>query len=153
MARGVNTPVDELDFYLDTRDISGPVLNVTATSTQTVNGADLQNTGPGAVFYVSFVSVVATATVRVNLQAKDPVSSLYFTIASLSVDGISVTTTGNPLQALYVMPGAATAPTNGTLVQLPMPRTFRVQASITVINATATSAVAMKVGMTRFGTN
>lgn len=156
MARSISTLVDELDFYADTRDV-GAVLTVTATSTGTQNGVDTSNTGTGALFYVAFTSVVATATVRVNIQAKDPVSGLYITFASLSLDNVSVTTTANALSALYVYPGAFAAGGNAAglggigVNGVSMPRVFRVQASITVINATATSAVAMTVGMTRLG--
>ncbi len=145
---GVMQLIDSLNFYIETRDLPSAVFSVTATSTSTQTGSDQTNTSPGALFHVSFVTVAATATVRVMIQAKDPVSGLYAVMASVSIDELSVTTTGNLNRLLYVYPGAGTPGGTATAVGVPLSRIFRVQASITVINATATSAVALNVGMT-----
>ena len=154
MARGVNTLVDELDFYMETRDIAGSVLTIVSTATQTVNGVTVQQTGAGAIFYINPNPILATCTARYNLIANDPVSGRVFVLASLSLDGLAVTTTGNGFQILYVTPQAATG-INGTgatvttFVQ-PLPRNLRVQASITVASS-ATGAYSGTVGMTRLG--
>jgi hypothetical protein len=144
---GMQQLADSLNFFIETRDYPNSVFTVAATSTSTQTGSDITNTNNGAIFFVTLTSVVATATVRVMLEGKDPISSRYVTIASVSLDGLSVTTTGNATQVIYVYPGAVTPGGAGQVFGVPLPRTFRMKASITVINATATSAVAMTVGM------
>jgi len=152
MARGVNTQIDEVNIFVAAQDLTA--LTITATSTSTQNSSDITNYGmhKGGIFYVAFVSVLATSTIRINIQGKDPVSGGYLTLASLSIDGISVTTTGNAAQSILIYLGCATVAVNGSNVNLsvgiPLPKIFRVQASITVL-ATATSAVAMTVGMSK----
>lgn len=140
--------LDSANLYVENTDLSTAVLTVTATSTATKNGADQTNLlHTGGLFYVVFTSVVATSTVRVNVQGKDPISGNYITVASVSIDAVSVTTNGNASQAIYVYAGAVGG--NANVFGVPLPRTYRVQASITVINATATSAVTMTIGQSK----
>jgi hypothetical protein len=125
--------------------LAGTPLTVTATSTSTQNGGStFNNSYRGAQFPVIFTSVVATCTVRINIQQTDT-SGYFFTIASLSIDNVSTGqgSVGAPHpqnSLLVVYPGAIAG--NQTTVGEPLPGQFRVQASITVINTTATSAVA-----------
>lgn len=157
MARGVNTLVDDLDFYVETRDSASAALTITATASTSIAGATLQNTGPGGIFYVTFTSIGSTCTCRLSWQGKDPVSGLFYTFASLSLDGLSVTNTvgGQAMNTVYITGNAVSLGyTNVTMFQFPMPRVFRVYASITV-NSTASNlanaGLSMNVGYTRLG--
>lgn len=131
MAAGVNTLIDSLNFFVQSRDIT--VLTVTATATSTQTGSDQVNTlHKGAIFNVAFTTISATCTVRIAIQGRDDVAGVYYTIASLSLDGI---TTGNltslsSTNPIYVYPGIATTQYSGQGVNTVLPQKFRAIASI-----------------------
>lgn len=145
-----NTAVDRLGFFIDNSQATGNSLVVTATSTSTQFGASVLNTSyRGGFFSVDFTSVVATCTVKILLQSKDP-GGYFYTVASMSVDNVSTGqgSVGAPHanNALLIVYPGATGGSNNTTIGEPLPGIFRTIASITVINLTTTSAVAFTLG-------
>ncbi len=142
----VNQLIDSVNMYIETQvypylgatSASCAYQNVAATATQTINGSDVVNTvQEGLAIMVNFTSVTATVTMAINLQAKDPATGLYATIARCSLDGL---TTGNVNSPYFwsIYPGIAAtngvnqgATPNSFYTSGIIPRVFRVQASLT----------------------
>lgn len=148
MARGINTAVDSVDFFVqhtagqDTRDAAS-VLSILATATGTGTAADQINTiHKGAWLLLNIASIsVNTATLAVNVNAK--IAGNYCNIARLSVDGI---TNGNvsSQQGIMVMYPGAIAPTNPTGIVaagVPLPGRMQVTASLTITTTASHSGV------------
>ena len=152
MARGVNTLVDEVNIFVQAQDITALIVSVTVTGT--FNGEDIINYGlhKGGYFVIGMASMNATSTVRMNIQGKDAASGGYYTIASLSVDAVSVTTTGNLAQAILIYPAIASLGVNGANIQtigVPLPKVYRVQASITYQATSTVNGANFKVGVSK----
>jgi hypothetical protein len=149
MARAVQTAIDSLNFFVESRN-AGNILNVTTTATGGATSADLINTAQrGAMFFITFASVTVTgATLALNINAKDVATSTYFPYCRVSIDGISVGASTQYTALFYV--GATSTPGavgsnigsamagNVTNIGLPLPGTFQIVSSLTISNTTAT---------------
>lgn len=160
---GVMTLIDGVQMYVETinwpnntaTSASAAYHSVTATATQTINGVDVTNTWhKGCAIITNFTTVAATCTVGLNLQAKDPASGLYTTIARVSFDGI---TTGNVNSPFYWAIYPSIAATNGVnqgqnnsfYTSGITPRTMRVQASITATASGGGASVSYTMSITK----
>lgn len=151
---GVEVLKDSVNIYVQAQDIAGLTISGISATGTTFNGSDLTNTWhKGAYFLVAMASMNATATVRVQIQGKDSISGLYYTITSLSIDAVSVTTTGNLAQTICIYPAIATvAAAGGNITQavgLPLPKTFRVQASLSFQASATANASNMTVSVNK----
>ncbi len=141
MARAVNTVVDSLNFFVESRNV-GNIFNVITTATGGATSADIINTNQvGGMFFITFASVTVTgATLALTIQAKDISTSTYFPYVRLSVDGVTVAGPLQNIALLYV--GAVTqttvVPSTVQTVGMPLPGVFNVVASLTISNTTAT---------------
>jgi hypothetical protein len=148
---GVFKAVDSVDFFVQSRDITTALLNITATATSTQNSADQVNTlHKGVVLFLNVVSVAATATLALNVQGKDPVSGSYVTIGRVSLDASATNATGPNMVQVY--PGisavASLGGQNGGLNAV-LPATWRVQASITATASQGGAGVSFSVSQSR----
>src|SRR5947207_2497320 len=97
-----NIYVENTDFVTTTGSV-GSVLTV-ASATGTYNGGDVTCFDhKGAIFYANFTSINATATVRFNVQYKDPLSLIYVNVANISMDAMSASAVGTP-QIIHIYP-------------------------------------------------
>ena len=151
MARGVNTAIDSLDFFVQARDVTTAVITVTATATSTQNSPDQVNTlHKGATLFLNMVSVAATTTVGLNIQGKDPVSGNYATIARASLDAQA--TNAVSTNALIIYPGVtaqASLGSVGSAVNIALPMTWRVQASITATASQGGAGASFTIGVSK----
>lgn len=109
---------------------AGALVTLAAQAAGTVNSADQTNyNGRGAQVSVN-VSAITTATLTINIQGKDSVSGVYYTLLSST----ALATTG--LTNLTVYPGVPVT-ANASTPQV-LPRTWRVQAVVTGTSVTAT---------------
>jgi hypothetical protein len=135
MARSVNTIIDSVNFFVESRN-AGNILKAVTTATGGLTSADLQNTQQvGGMFFVTFSSLtVNTATLALNINAKDISLGTYFPYLRVSVDGVTNTGPTQWLALLYV--GAVTQTTvvntNVQTVGMPLPGTFQVVSSLTI---------------------
>jgi len=141
MARSVNTVIDSLNFFVESRNV-GNIFNVVTTATSGATSADIINTNQvGGMFFITFASVTVTgATLALTIQAKDVSASTYFPYVRISVDGV---TAGGPLQniaLLYVgaVPQTTVVPSTVQTIGMPLPGVFNVVSSLTISNTTAT---------------
>jgi hypothetical protein len=128
------------------------LIMATLSATQTLNGADQINTiHKGAVFWVNVIgSVNATVSVRINIQAKNDLLGTYITIASLSLASIDTTSDGSVgNQSLWVFPNATATASIANVSPVQIPRTYRVQASITTQATATTRVVRMEIGQNK----
>lgn len=153
MARSIQTAVDSADFFVQAQDITTALLSITATATSTQNSADQTNRlHKGAVLFINVVSVAATTTVALNVQAKDPVSGNYVTIGRVSLDGQATNAVGT--QALEIYPGISAQASLGTAntpggINAALPQTWRVQASITATASQGGAGVSFSVSASK----
>lgn len=150
MARAVQTAVDSLNFFVESRNV-GNILLATTTATSGITSADQINTDQqGALFFITMASVTVTgATLALNINAKNISTSTYFPWARVSLDGLTASSSLQYMAMLYV--GAASTPVafgtgapsvgfteNMTVIALPVPPVFQVVSSLTISNSTAT---------------
>jgi len=155
---GVNILIDSANIfvehfvYLTATGSVGSALTVNASATGTYNGTDIvTQTHKGGRFFISMTTIGATCTVRFNLQSKDPLSGLYVTVASLSLDSL---TTGNinTIFAMNVYPGIGASNANSAAewgFNETFSKTMRLQASITATASVGGAAVTMAVGLNK----
>ncbi len=138
MARSVNTIIDSLNFFVESRNV-GNIITVPTTATGSSNSGDLVNTDQlGGMFFVTFASVtVNTASVTFSILAKDVSASVYFPYVSQTLNVSSATLKSTIL--LYVGAVATTTYVDPsvTLINMPVPNVF--QATVTVSIATTAS--------------
>ena len=150
MARAVNTAVDSLNFFVESRNV-GNIFNVITTATGGATSADIINTNQvGGMFFITFASVTVTgATLALNINAKDISTSTYFPYCRVSVDGVTLGVTAAQYIALFYVGAVSTPGTTGinigaalagnvANIGLPLPGTFQVVSSLTISNTTAT---------------
>lgn len=141
MARAVNTVIDSLNFFVESRN-AGNILISSATVSASALSADIQNTLQfGAMFFVAISSVsVSSATVQFVMNVKDVSTSVYYPYFKTSVDGLSAGAPGQMVM-MYVAASAGAPFITGTnqLINLPVPGTFQVVTSMTISNTTATN--------------
>jgi hypothetical protein len=141
MGRAVQTAIDSLNFFVESRN-AGNIIISSATVSAGANSGDIANTQQvGAMFFVTIASVsVTSATIQLSILAKDVSTSTYFPYIKASVDGLSAAGTQGMI-LLYV--GAASGTflnASDTLVTLPLPNVFQVVTSMTISNTTATNS-------------
>jgi hypothetical protein len=143
MSRAVQTAIDSLNFFVESRN-AGNIISASATVSAAGTSPDQFNTAQrGAMFFVTIASVsVTSATVQLSINAKDPQSGVYFPYLKMSVDGLNATTTQGVI-VLYV--GAASAAGLNTaisnqLITMPLPNVFQVVTSMTISSTTATNS-------------
>ena len=150
MARAVQTAIDSLNFFVESRN-AGNIINAVTTATGGVTSPDQINTAQhGALFFVAFASVTVTAcTLALNINAKDPAAGTYYPWARVSIDAVSVLTTQNFMALMYIGAASTPAAINGSnmgvsftenmqIIPLPVPPVFQVVSSLTISNTTAT---------------
>jgi hypothetical protein len=125
-------------------DCNSAALTLTAQGAGTVNSIDQINTnGRGLIIPIN-TTVDAAGAYTVAVQGKDIVSGTYYTItapASTPVAAISGAIAATGFQQLTIYPGTvsfASTPTLGGAVDMPLPRTWRLQAVVTTGPITAT---------------
>jgi hypothetical protein len=140
MARAVQSVIDSLNFFVESRN-AGNIILASATVSASGTSPDLFNTAQrGAMFFVAIASVsVSSATVQIAINAKDPQSGAYFPYLKTSVDGLSAA--GAQGLILMYIGASAGAPfnANNQLISLPLPNVFQVVTSMTISNTTATN--------------
>ena len=151
MARAINTIIDSLNFFVESRNV-GNIINVVTTATGGFNSGDLINTDQqGAMFFITLASVsVNSATLGISILAKDISASTYFPYARVSLDGLTASSSLQYTALFYVgatsTPGASgvgiAGSINGNVVNfgLPLPGTFEVVSSLTLGAVTATNS-------------
>lgn len=159
---GVQSIIDSVNIYLESLNYpantavsaSAALLSATATATNTNNSADITNTfHKGGMLFVALTSVAATTTIGLNLQAKDPASGLYMTIARVSIDAVVTNATGQYTWELY--PGIQSSVSlsgvgvNTFNTNLALPRVMRVQASITATASQGGAGLSYTVGLSK----
>jgi hypothetical protein len=110
------------------------LLTLTAQGTGTVNSADQVNSsGRGACVGIN-ITVITAGTLTVVLQGKDVASGQYYTIASTAA------ITGTGFGTLFAYPGITpvTATQTTVAVSAPLPRTWRISATVATGPVTAT---------------
>jgi len=150
MSRAVQTAIDSLNFFVESRN-AGNILNVVTTATGGATSADLINTDQrGGMFFITFASVTVTgATLALNINAKDVQSGTYYPYCRVSVDGVTAGVTAAQYIALFYVGAVSTPGSNGinigaamagnvANIGLPLPGTFQVVSSLTISNTTAT---------------
>lgn len=147
MARSVQTQVDSADFFVQHQDLpSSLIATVTATNgsaTSPVSADQANRVHKGLLCFVAISSVtVNTATLAVNVNAKDPISGAYVQVGRVSLDGITTTTNA----AFEFYPGLTGASRDSMVA----PALYQVQASLTVTTtASMTGTVAYRVSGSR----
>jgi hypothetical protein len=150
MARAVNTIIDSLNFFVESRSY-GNIFNVTTTATGGLASPDIANTQQvGAMFFITVASItVNSATLAFNILAKDVTSSTYFPYARVSLDSLTASSSLQYMALFYV--GAVSTPgssgtgiagsVNGNVANfgLPVPGVFQVVSSLTIGAVTATN--------------
>lgn len=155
MARAVQTAIDSLNFFVESRS-HGNVLTATTTATGGITSADLVNTDQrGALFFITLASItVNNATLAININAKDLANNTYFPWARVSLDGLTASSSLQYMAMLFI--GAASTNSsfgnlpppvgfneNLTTINLPVPGTFQVVSSLTIGAVTATNGQTM----------
>lgn len=159
--RAINTAIDEYGLYVEVQDLSLLNLNATSTNSNTPNivyatnavivaqatatgsqaSGDLVNTSHrGLQIYADFTGMsVNSATLGVNINAKDPVSGLYLNLTRISLDGII---NGAGLLGGQFGPGLP--------VNVQLPRVFQITATLTITTtASMTGTVNYTIGATK----
>ena len=144
MARAVQTAIDSLNFFVESRN-HGNIISVTATISAPANSGDLTNTiQRGGLLFFTLSSVsVSSATIQVAINAKDETSGVYFPYIKASIDGLTPTT-AQGIMLIYV--GAVSAGLDfnpaipNSLITLPLPHIFQVVTSMTISSTTATNS-------------
>jgi hypothetical protein len=150
MARAVQTAIDSLNFFVESRNVGNIINAVTTAGATGVNSADQVNTDQkGAMIFVTFSSVtVNTATLALTINAKDVSAGTYFPYIRVSVDGITNTGPGQWLGIVYMGADSASPflKANTAVIGLPIPGTFQVVSSLTITtSASQTGSLTYKV--------
>lgn len=122
-------------------DSNSAVLTLTAQGAGTVNSADQLNVnGRGIVLGIN-TTVDAAGAYTVAIQGKDIVSGQYYTLTTTAATAITGAIAATGFQTLTVYPGLVGQA--NTIVNLPLPRTWRVQVVVTTGPITATIGAAI----------
>jgi hypothetical protein len=139
MGRAVQTAIDSLNFFVESRNV-GNIANVVTTATGTFISADQVNTAQkGAMFFVAFASVtVNTVSVNFSILAKDVSASVYFPYITQAI-GVTPTTVNSTIM-LYVgaVSGTFSDP-SVSLITLPLPNVYQVVVSLSVATTASMS--------------
>lgn len=149
MSRNPTCLEDSLALYVENENFSSAVIaEVTGTATTSLTSDDLTNTvHRGVALYITASAVsVNTATLGVNINAKNVSTELYFPVARVSIDGIAAA--GNYTGIIYPGIGTTGLPTGANAANGIIPRTFQVQTSLTIsTTAGMTGTLGLRVDM------
>lgn len=155
---GVASIIDSLQLFVETQNFSyqgsNALLTVTASATGTYTSLIVSNAGnKGGTLFVNLATVNATCTIALNLQARDPVSSNYQTIARVSLDAVQATVATSALWTWQIYPGITASVstlgvgTNDFATSKSLPRNTRIVASITATASGGSAATSITIGM------
>lgn len=155
-SQGTITLIDSAAMYVqlqDYEDSSGnaaSLLTVTASATGTYTSPDFTNTvHKGGVFFLNLTTVSATCTMGLNLQAKDPYSGNYGTIARVSIDAVTASFTVSPI-IWTIYPGVVNSTATMTYQNNGVfSRICRIVASITATASGGNGATSFTMGLTK----
>ena len=157
MARAVNTIIDSVNFFVESRNV-GNIINAVTTATGGADSGDLINTAQrGALFFITTASVTVNgADLTINILAKNVSASTYFPWAKMTISGLTATATNQFMALLYagalgttVSVGNATAVMTASLteameiINMPVPAVFKVVTSLSLGAVTATNGQTM----------
>lgn len=157
MARAVNTVIDSLNFFVESRNV-GNIINVVTTATSGSDSGDLINTAQkGALFFITTASVsVNNADLSISVLAKNVSTSTYFPWTKMIIGGLTASASQQYMAMLYVggSLGTVVSVGNSTLLstslagsmeifQMPVPAVFKVVASLSLGAVTATNSQTM----------
>jgi hypothetical protein len=150
MARAINTIIDSLNFFVESRNV-GNILNVVTTATGGASTGDIFNTQQvGAMFFITLASVsVNSVTLGLAILAKNVSTSTYFPYARVSLDGLTASSSLQYVAMLYIG-AASTAVGNGSVMSLapagstqilavPVPPVFQITSSLTLTTTASMS--------------
>lgn len=146
MSRAVQTAIDSLNFFVESRN-AGQVISVVTTGTGSFTSADQFNTAQkGAMFFVTIASVtVSSVNVQFSMNAKDVVTGNYVPYLTASVALTNSTTTGVIL--MYV--GAASLtfvnPAVQAVINMPLPNVFQLVTSLSIGNTSGSGTLSYSV--------
>ena len=139
MSRAVQTAIDSLNFFVESRN-GGNIASVLTTATGSFTSSDQTNLAQnGGMFFVTIASVtVNTVTVQMSINAKDVQSGTYFPYIKASLDGLAPGTTQG---MMIVYPGATSTfiNTENAVVSAPLPNVFQVVTSLTITTSASMS--------------
>jgi hypothetical protein len=141
MARAVQTAIDSLNFFVESRN-AGNIITATATISAAGISPDQTNLAQhGAMFFVALASVsVSSATIQLSINAKDVVSGTYFPYLKASVDGLSAAGSQGMLVVYPGIVGGGFLNANNATASVPLPNVFQVVTSMTISSTTATNS-------------
>lgn len=146
MARSVNTVIDSVNFFVESRNV-GNIFNAVTTATGGLNSGDIQNTNQvGGMFFITLASIsVNSATLNLSILAKDVSAGTYFPYVQVALSALAATSSLQYTALFYVgatsTPGSSGAQSavfsgavNGNVVNIgmPLPGTFEVVSSLTL---------------------
>lgn len=115
---------------------TGALITLAAAAPATTNSADTVNYNGRGVMVTIDITAIATQTVTVNIQLKDPTSGKYVTLlASTALAAVATT-------VMTVYPGCIAVA--NSVANLPMPRTWRVQ-TVGAVGGTVSLTVAASI--------
>jgi hypothetical protein len=140
MARAVQTAIDSLNFFVESRNAGNIIPAVQTTAAGGATSADQTNTAQrGAMFFIAGVSVtVNSGTINLNINAKDVVSGTYFPYLTIPV----IVTAGATQSVVVIYAGAVSGTffnANDILVNMPLPNVFQVITSLVVSTSASMS--------------
>jgi hypothetical protein len=150
MARAVQTAIDSLNFFVESRNV-GNIFTVISTATLGGVSPDQINTQQkGAMFFITLASIsVNTATLGIAINAKDVSANAYFPYARVSLDGLAVGASLQYIAMLYVGSsstavgsgtGIAVAPAGNTqILPMPVPAVFQITSTLTITTTASQS--------------
>jgi hypothetical protein len=136
MARAVQTAIDSLNFFVESRNAGNIIVGQSTAGALSPTSLDQVNTDQhGAMFFITVSSIsVNTATLALNINAKDVQSGTYFPYVRVSVDSVTNTGPSQELVLMYVgaVVQAGIVNSNVQAIGMPVPGTFQVVASLTI---------------------
>lgn len=150
MGRAVQTAIDSLNFFVESRSV-GNLLNAVSTATLGLVSSDQINTAQkGAMFFITIASVtVNTVTLGIAINAKDLATNIYYPYARVSLDGLTASSSLEYTAMLYVG-AASTAVGNGAamafnpagniqILPMPVPPVFQITSTLTITTTASMS--------------
>lgn len=101
------------------------LISAVRAATNTTDDQTNTTSAKGLILFLDVTAVTALQTLTVNLQAKDPTSGKYLTIATTGAIGTTATPTGTFALVLYPALGSVSSPLFGQPIALPY--TWRAQ--------------------------
>jgi hypothetical protein len=147
MARAVQTAIDSLNFFVESRN-AGTVISAVTTATGGAISADQFNTAQkGAMFFITGTSVTAdTTNMTFSINAKDPVTGKYFSYLTAPV--VITSTTNQAMILLYVGAVATTTFVNSNVqavIDMPLPNVFQITTTLSVTNVSGSGTISYSV--------